>query len=153
VSVYDTSDLVSGRVYTDTGSSSTAEVLLGLLERPAWHARALCRGGDPDVWFPHDGRALPAAAAVCAACPVAAECAVAGASEDYGVWSGTSARSRVNARREANRKPRPVLADGDRRHGTEYAYLTYRCRCDLCREAASEAGRRRYHQRKQGAAS
>jgi hypothetical protein len=55
--------------------------------RPAWHARAACRG-QHDVMFPGRGQSFVPAMRLCAACPVAAECRQAGRSEHDGVWGG-----------------------------------------------------------------
>lgn len=66
------------------------EIVAALLRRPAWHARAVCRGVGAAVFFPERGQRSDTAKQICAGCVVAAECALAGQSEGYGVWAGMS---------------------------------------------------------------
>lgn len=72
-----------------------------LLERPAWHREAACRGSDPDLFFPGRGdyRATSPARQICAACPVREPCLEAGMSEHFGTWGGMSERARRRLRR------------------------------------------------------
>jgi hypothetical protein len=63
--------------------------------RPAWHARANCRGaGMTDVMYPRSRTGVAShvlwaeATALCAGCPVINECGEAGRDESYGVWGG-----------------------------------------------------------------
>jgi WhiB family redox-sensing transcriptional regulator len=73
-----------------------------LLGRPAWMARAACRGEDPAVFFPVVGaNAAGKAKAICARCEVREECleyALAD-SESAGVWGGVAERERRRLRR------------------------------------------------------
>ena len=74
-----------------------SDALVELLGRPAWHARAACRGRPSAWWFP--GPKSPVRAevrATCAACMVTAECA--SAAQSAGVWGG---RSEVERRQMA----------------------------------------------------
>lgn len=65
---------------------------------PAWHRRAACNGGDPeiiDLFFPrHGGPADPRAKAICATCPSQVPCAEAGDGQAHGIWAGTSPTER-----------------------------------------------------------
>jgi WhiB family redox-sensing transcriptional regulator len=72
------------------------------LRRPAWMARAACRGTGTDAYFPTVGATVAPARAVCAGCPVREPClAYALADPELaGVWGGTSARERDRIRRE-----------------------------------------------------
>lgn len=79
------------------GEAAPEFTLEELLHRPAWHARAACRGMDPDAFFPARGESVSAALDVCAGCPVRAECfdfAMAQESSLHGVWAGTTGRRR-----------------------------------------------------------
>ena len=69
---------------------SALELIAALMARPAWQARARCRGYGPEAFFDDPERA----AATCAGCPVRSECAKAGMSERFGVWGGLSERER-----------------------------------------------------------
>lgn len=81
------------------------DTLLELLQRPAWHARAACRGAGPDAWYPTHGQSPWPGKAVCATCEVREDClaeAVATpGTEDFGIWGGTSQRERRLLRRRS----------------------------------------------------
>lgn len=59
-----------------------------------WRDRAVCRGCDPDLFFPERGESCFEAKLVCSHCPVQAECLEAGLMESVGVWGGKSERER-----------------------------------------------------------
>ena len=64
--------------------------LVGLI--PEWHARANCRGTDPETFFPEKGGSPRDAKRICARCTVQDECrdtALANG-EAFGVWGGLS---------------------------------------------------------------
>lgn len=65
-----------------------------LLRRPAWQARAACRGADPATFFLDKGGDPRPAKALCAACEVSAECLsyAAETGAEGGIWGGVSAR-------------------------------------------------------------
>jgi WhiB family redox-sensing transcriptional regulator len=73
---------------------------------PEWHAKAACKSLPYEMFF-CEGRGHPAvilarkAKAICATCPVIKECAAYGQNEQYGIWGGTTAKSRRRARRIA----------------------------------------------------
>ena len=101
-----------------TGTSSdTLPWVYELLERPAWHAQAACRGQGPEAWYPRKGAVLrPETLRLCAACPVAAECRDAGLTENHGVWGGLRAVDRGGLRRRAGvtlRRATRRTLDGD----------------------------------------
>ncbi len=75
------------------------DVLLAeLVNRPAWHQQAACRGADPNLFFPERGQVVRAAVALtyCENCQVRSQCldAALQRSERVGVWGGTTGRSR-----------------------------------------------------------
>lgn len=80
-----------------------ASFVAAILHRPAWQAKAACRGKGADRWFPTRGVDLAPAREVCADCTVKDACLAAalehGAAYDVGVWAGTSARERKQLRR------------------------------------------------------
>jgi WhiB family redox-sensing transcriptional regulator len=66
-----------------------------MFQRPAWQAKAACRGMGTVAFFPTRGERVDEAKAVCARCPVQIEClshALDG--DDHGIWAGTSERGR-----------------------------------------------------------
>ena len=78
-----------------TAQTDTLEPI-GPLHRPAWQARANCRGLDPDIFYPTRGVRLGEVKAVCAGCVVREDCleyALANG-EKFGIWGGVSERQR-----------------------------------------------------------
>jgi hypothetical protein len=81
---------------------SIEELLAGIVNRPAWHRQAACRGMGTDAFFPGRGEPLDEAIAVCEGCPVRSECfdaAAAIGNDCHGVWGGLSALGRKVLRR------------------------------------------------------
>ncbi len=77
--------------------------LLDLIQRPAWMARAACRGTDVRLFFPAPGASPQPARELCEGCPVAQPCLdYALEHEVDGWWAATSARHRAVLRREAS---------------------------------------------------
>ena len=79
-----------------------------LPDRPAWHARAACRGVDPRAFFlGTDGRRISSdrrykfALKYCRDCPVVAECGAAGEAEIFGLWGGLTPAERASRRAKA----------------------------------------------------
>lgn len=68
--------------------------------RPAWHAKAECRGMGPELFFPSLGRSSLAALQVCSRCEVSEECRTAAIadSELLGIWGGTAPQQRRELR-------------------------------------------------------
>ena len=79
----------------------------GEVVRPAWHARAACRGAGPGAFFPAElgpgatNAYQETAGRYCAGCPVAEQCRQAGRHEAFGLWGGLSPSSRARRRRAA----------------------------------------------------
>jgi WhiB family transcriptional regulator, redox-sensing transcriptional regulator len=61
-----------------------------------WQDRGICKGLDPDIWFPSDEGDPNPAKKICALCPVKLECRDYALKnrEQYGVWGGLSAPDR-----------------------------------------------------------
>ena len=70
------------------------ELLEAITHRPAWHARARCRGYGPEAFFDRP----EAGVAVCQRCTVRAECEEAGGAQE-GVWGGFTQAQRKRRRR------------------------------------------------------
>lgn len=85
-----------------------------------WSDHAICRGADPDLFFPI-GFAAPIlreqerqAKAICANCSVIADCLAWAlrVGEPDGIWGGTTPEERRHLRRTAEappRRPLPVI--------------------------------------------
>ncbi len=72
--------------------------------RPAWMARAACRGWPTAMFFPTRGETPGPAREVCDACPVRVECGDYALSDPDvdGLWAGMTARERGALRRQAS---------------------------------------------------
>lgn len=92
------------RAHVSGFESDRLDEVLALLERPAWHADAACRGMDPDLFYPGLGanRDLVHARQVCTGCRVRVECLedALARGDKWGVWGGLSERERRRLRRE-----------------------------------------------------
>jgi WhiB family redox-sensing transcriptional regulator len=71
-----------------------------IAHRPAWMARAQCRGEDRALFFPSVGINAAKATALCAVCPVRQVCLdyAAADAEIGGIWGGTTERERRKLR-------------------------------------------------------
>jgi WhiB family redox-sensing transcriptional regulator len=78
-------------------------LLAELVNRPAWHFEAACRGRDPALFFPARGEGGPfAALAYCEGCSVRSQCLAAALEvPSTGVWGGTTGLERRGLRRGA----------------------------------------------------
>ena len=111
---------------------------LALPDRPAWMVDAVCRGTDPNQFFPERGQnpVIAQAKAMCARCPVIEQCltyALEWRHED-GVWGGLSARERKRLRHTVNRR---ALCEG-----CNGAFVTRSSSRRYCSEECKEASRR-----------
>ena len=77
------------------------DVIQAVLQRPAWHRRAACRGLGPALFFPSRGGNGVAAQDLCRTCPVSEECLSFALADEslQGTWGGTSEPKRQMMRR------------------------------------------------------
>ena len=112
-----------------------------LFVRESWRDLAACRGLDPSMFFPERGKVDQAAdaKAVCDECCVREECLEEALSlpETEGIRGGLSERVRRQIRWQRYRERKNAVA-----HGTVAEYGRG-CRCDACKQAKSEYGRKR----------
>ena len=71
-----------------------------LLGRPAWQARAACRGEGVEQFFPPEGTSLMRARRICNSCLVSDQCLQYALERPSlkGIWAGTSERRRRRLR-------------------------------------------------------
>ena len=96
------------------GASQSDTFIEALTRRPAWHARASCRGMGPERWYPERGQSTDAAMKICLTCPVRPDCLAFGVvhSPQIGIWGGASARTRRSVALMAKGpRTRQTLAD------------------------------------------
>ena len=69
--------------------------------RYAWQATGLCRGVEPEVFFPVSDEDAWRAKEICGACTVRDDCLAYALShrERYGVWGGTTEKERIEMHR------------------------------------------------------
>lgn len=97
----------------------------------AWLEHAACLGTDPEPFFPSSDSVLTSdAVKLCTRCPVRTTCLTHAVEhgEYTGIWGGLTPAQRKRWARDR----------GHARHGTITGYTRDRCRCDLCRAAATE---------------
>ena len=76
--------------------------MISIIDPPAWHQQAACRGSNPAAFYPEVGQWTVSAnaIAICETCPVAQQCREAGIDEVYGIWGGIN----YSMRRRDNRR-------------------------------------------------
>ncbi|MBA9002496.1 MULTISPECIES: WhiB family transcriptional regulator [Thermomonospora] len=80
-----------------------------------WTDHAICRGADPELFYPINysvpvmAEQVRAAKSICARCPVRAECLdwALRAGEPDGIWGGTTPEERRYLRRDRRTAARP----------------------------------------------
>ena len=82
------------------------------MQPPEWIAEGLCRGMDPQVFFPSDGLGVQAAAAICQGCPVREPCLEYALVNriQHGVFGGVSERGRDRILRDRRRQQRATAS-------------------------------------------
>jgi WhiB family redox-sensing transcriptional regulator len=121
--------------------------LRDLLAPPSWHARAACRGVDPEMFFPKQGanqHQIAKCKAICGACPVRAEC-LNEALSNFEAWGIFGGMTRDERREEAKRRGLTRPHHGGQptpECGTEGGYQRHRRTtftepCEACRAAHS----------------
>lgn len=73
-----------------------------LVHRELWMEKAACRGMPTAIWFPTntDYATSLVAKSICKSCPVRSKCQEYGKTEQFGIWGGSSNRTRgTNAAR------------------------------------------------------
>lgn len=75
-----------------------------ILEERPWAVYAACREVDPEIFFPSGREQESRALAICATCPVIEDCLeyAIDSRERYGVWGGTTEKSRRKLLRRAS---------------------------------------------------
>lgn len=90
---------------------------------PEWRQQAACRNGDPDAFFPPDGRnsrararAEERARLTCATCPVRRPCLAVALlrQEEHGVWGGLTTDERHTLKAPRSLSPDEAIALADR---------------------------------------
>lgn len=72
------------------------------VDTPRWQTQGLCRGVNPDLFFPERGASTREAKEVCKGCPVRPECLeyALKTGQKFGIWGGLSERERRRIRRQ-----------------------------------------------------
>jgi WhiB family redox-sensing transcriptional regulator len=80
--------------------TTPADILPAVADR-RFMDKGMCRGLDPDMFFPERGGPTREAKVVCQACAVRDECLeyALDNAEKFGIWGGTSERERRQLRR------------------------------------------------------
>lgn len=130
-------------LFTDSeGGLDDVVTAFDLMEPPAWHEQAACKGMGTDLFFSDRPEKITAAKAICATCPVQSQCQEWALDniERNGVWGGASERQRRRMRRSWRRQPAQCGTDsGYYRH----LRVTNTPPCAECKKAHSAATTKR----------
>lgn len=77
-----------------------------------WRQQALCRGTNPELFFPERGASDRPIRSICRCCPVSEQCLNAGMGEKFGYWGGLSERERRQRRRRLSADERASVGLG-----------------------------------------
>jgi len=77
------------------------EAMIEILPAPGWFKEAVCRGLEPDIFFPISGRPNRVITTLCGNCPVQQDCLEYALEHDEleGIWGGLGKKDRVRLRR------------------------------------------------------
>lgn len=120
-------DTVSSR--TLGGSAGSSNDSKGEINEYNWQSYANCRGVPVDVFFPErgdPGHAVRKAKEYCNGCKVKKSClelAVSNLPDNWGVFGGTTAKTRIHIRRALRRDPNYLSSqEAQERYGLNGAY-------------------------------
>jgi WhiB family transcriptional regulator, redox-sensing transcriptional regulator len=87
-----------------------------------WHARGLCVGADPEIFFPSHGDPGTEARQVCADCGVLDDCLKYSTDADeFGIWAGLDQQQRRALRKRQQRREAATLSRTGQPHATQGA--------------------------------
>lgn len=93
---------------SSTGPDVAVASFLGELQavRAEWIEQAICRGVDPELFFPARGSPTKEAKALCKGCVVREECLdyALAHNERWGIWGGTTEKERRRLRRSLRQR-------------------------------------------------
>ena len=70
-----------------------------------WHARGLCVGADPEIFFPSHGDPGTEARQICASCGIREDCLkYATEADEFGIWAGLDQQQRRALRKKQRRR-------------------------------------------------
>jgi WhiB family redox-sensing transcriptional regulator len=87
-----------------------------------WHARGLCVGADPEIFFPSHGDPATEARQVCADCGVRDDCLkYATDADEFGIWAGLDQQQRRALRKKQQRREAATRITAEQPQGTQGA--------------------------------
>ena len=87
-----------------------------------WHARGLCVGADPEIFFPSHGDLGTEARQICARCGAREDCLkYSTEADEFGVWAGLDQQQRRALRKKRHRREAAARAKTSEPHGAQGA--------------------------------
>lgn len=87
-----------------------------------WHARGLCVGADPEIFFPSRGDPGSKARQICACCSVRGDCLTyATEADELGIWAGLDQQQRRALRKKQHRRAAAARTRAGQTHGAQGA--------------------------------
>ena len=113
----------------DTSTGSTAVRMIPIVmpgsatpSLDEWHARGLCVGADPEIFFPSRGDPGAEARRICASCGVRRDCLkYATKADEFGIWAGLDQQQRRALRKKQHRREAATRIRAGQPHGAQGA--------------------------------
>jgi WhiB family transcriptional regulator, redox-sensing transcriptional regulator len=87
-----------------------------------WHARGLCVGADPEIFFPSHGDPGTEARQICTSCGVRGDCLkYATDADEFGIWAGLDQQQRRALRKKQRRREAAAHTRADQPYGAQGA--------------------------------
>ena len=87
-----------------------------------WHARGLCVGADPEIFFPSHGDLGTEARQICIGCGVREDCLkYAIEADEFGIWAGLDQQQRRALRKKQHRREAATHTRAGQLQGTQGA--------------------------------
>ncbi|HUB42819.1 MAG TPA: WhiB family transcriptional regulator [Streptosporangiaceae bacterium] len=87
-----------------------------------WHARGMCVGADPEIFFPSRGDPGTEARQICASCGVREDCLkYATEADELGIWAGLDQQQRRAVRKKQRRREAAAHTRADQPCGAQGA--------------------------------
>jgi WhiB family redox-sensing transcriptional regulator len=113
------------RTFVDSTAARVVPIVMAgpiTLSLGEWHARGLCVGADPEIFFPSHGDPGTEARQICTSCGVRGDCLkYATDADEFGIWAGLDQQQRRALRKKQRRREAAAHTRADQPYGAQGA--------------------------------